>query len=56
MRRHNQRLYRAARAILRDESEVEDVLQQTYMNAFSHLQQFEIAVALLDLADAHPDQ
>jgi RNA polymerase sigma-70 factor (ECF subfamily) len=41
MRRHNQRLYRAARAILRDENEVEDVLQQTYMNAFSHLQQFE---------------
>lgn len=41
MRRHNQRLYRAARAILIDESEVEDVLQQTYMNAFSHLHQFE---------------
>jgi RNA polymerase sigma-70 factor (ECF subfamily) len=41
MRRHNQRLYRAARAILRDEAEVEDVLQQTYMNAFSHLHQFE---------------
>ena len=41
MRRHNQRLYRAARAIVRDESEVEDVLQQTYMNAFAHLGQFE---------------
>ena len=41
MRRHNQRLYRAARAILRDETEVEDVLQQTYLNAFSHLHQFE---------------
>lgn len=41
MRRHNQRLYRAARAIVRDESEVEDVLQQTYLNAFAHLQQFE---------------
>jgi RNA polymerase sigma-70 factor (ECF subfamily) len=41
MRRHNQRLYRAARAIVRDEGEVEDVLQQTYLNAFSHLQQFE---------------
>jgi RNA polymerase sigma-70 factor, ECF subfamily len=41
MRRHNQRLYRAARAIVRDENEIEDVLQQTYMNAFSHLRQFE---------------
>jgi RNA polymerase sigma-70 factor (ECF subfamily) len=26
---------------VRDESEIEDVLQQTYLNAFSHLQQFE---------------
>ena len=41
MRRHNQRLYRAARAIVRDEGEVEDVMQQTYMNAFSHLHQFQ---------------
>jgi RNA polymerase sigma-70 factor, ECF subfamily len=41
MRRHNQRLYRTARAIVGDDAEVEDVLQQTYMNAFSHLHQFE---------------
>jgi RNA polymerase sigma-70 factor (ECF subfamily) len=41
MRRHNERLYRAARAIVRDEAEIEDVMQQTYMNAFSHLDQFE---------------
>lgn len=41
MRRHNQRLYRAARAILRHEAEVEDVLQQAYLNAFAHLRQFE---------------
>jgi RNA polymerase sigma-70 factor (ECF subfamily) len=41
MRRHNQRLYRAARAILQDESEIEDAMQQAYMNAFSHLHQFE---------------
>jgi len=27
MRRHNQRLYRVARAILRDDSEAEDVMQ-----------------------------
>jgi RNA polymerase sigma-70 factor (ECF subfamily) len=41
MRRHNQRIYRAARAILRDESDVEDVMQQAYINAFTHLDQFE---------------
>jgi len=41
MRRHNQRIYRAARAIVRDESEVEDVMQQAYINAFAHLHQFE---------------
>lgn len=41
MRRYNQRLYRAARAVLRDENEVEDVMQQAYINAFTHLHQFE---------------
>src|SRR5262245_26970526 len=41
MRRHNQRLYRAARAIVHDEAAVEDVLQQAYLNAFAHLDQFE---------------
>jgi len=41
MRRHNQQLYRAARAILKDENEVEDVMQQAYINAFTHLHQFE---------------
>jgi RNA polymerase sigma-70 factor (ECF subfamily) len=41
MRRHNQRVYRVARAVLRDETEVEDVMQQAYINAFTHLGQFE---------------
>src|SRR5689334_3766831 len=40
MRRHNQRLYRAARAILRDDSEAEDVLQDTYVRAYQHQGQF----------------
>jgi RNA polymerase sigma-70 factor (ECF subfamily) len=40
MRRHNERIYRAARAILRDESEAEDVMQQAYVNAYCHLRQF----------------
>lgn len=41
MRRHNQRIYRAARAVVKDEQEVEDVMQQAYINAFTHLHQFE---------------
>jgi RNA polymerase sigma-70 factor (ECF subfamily) len=41
MRRHNQRVYRAARAVMKDEHEVEDVMQQAYVNAFTHLHQFE---------------
>ncbi|HSC27740.1 MAG TPA: RNA polymerase sigma factor [Vicinamibacterales bacterium] len=41
MRRHNERLYRAARAILRDDHEAEDVMQQAYVNAYSHLRQFD---------------
>ncbi len=41
MRRYNQRLYRIARAILRDEQEAEDVMQHAYVNAFAHLAQFE---------------
>jgi RNA polymerase sigma-70 factor (ECF subfamily) len=41
MRRHNERLYRAARAILKDENEAEDVMQQAYLNAYSHLGQFD---------------
>ena len=40
MRRYNQRVYRASRAIVRDDQEAEDVMQQTYVNAFTHLHQF----------------
>jgi RNA polymerase sigma-70 factor (ECF subfamily) len=41
MRRHNEQVYRAARAILRDEREAEDVMQQAYVNAYTHLSQFD---------------
>ena len=41
MRRHNQRIYRTVRAVLKDEDEVEDVMQQAYVNAYTHLHQFE---------------
>lgn len=40
MRRYNQRLYRVARAILRDDSEAEDVMQDAYVRAYDHLDQF----------------
>jgi RNA polymerase sigma-70 factor (ECF subfamily) len=41
MRRHDERVYRAARAIVRDEREAEDVMQQAYVNAYAHLRQFD---------------
>lgn len=40
VRRHNQRLFRAARAILRSDVEAEDVLQQTWLEVYRHLGQF----------------
>jgi RNA polymerase sigma-70 factor (ECF subfamily) len=40
MRRYNERIYRVARSIVRDEDEAEDVMQQAYVNAFTHLRQF----------------
>jgi RNA polymerase sigma-70 factor (ECF subfamily) len=41
MRRYNERLYRTARAITRDDREAEDVMQQAYVNAFANLRQFK---------------
>jgi RNA polymerase sigma-70 factor, ECF subfamily len=40
MRRYNQRLYRVVRAILREDSETEDVMQDAYVRAYQHLNQF----------------
>lgn len=41
MRRHNQRIYRTIRSILRDEDgEVEEAMQQAYVSAWLHLGQF----------------
>lgn len=41
MRRYNQRLYRIVRSILGTDSDVEDVIQETYLKAYGHLDQFE---------------
>lgn len=40
MTRHNQRLYRVARSILRDDSDAEDAVQEAYVKAFTHLDRF----------------
>jgi len=40
MRRYNQRLYRVSRVILRNDGEAEDVMQDAYVRAYQHLDQF----------------
>ncbi len=40
VRRYNQRLFRATRAILRDDDGAEDVMQEAYFRAFAKLAQF----------------
>lgn len=40
IQRHNQRLFRTARAILRSDSDAEDVVQASYVKAFTHLDGF----------------
>jgi RNA polymerase sigma-70 factor (ECF subfamily) len=40
IRQHNQRLYRIARSILRDDAEAEDALQEAYIRAFTSLESF----------------
>jgi RNA polymerase sigma-70 factor (ECF subfamily) len=40
MRRYNQRVFRAARAVLRDDAEAEDVVQDAWVRAYAHLDQF----------------
>jgi RNA polymerase sigma-70 factor, ECF subfamily len=37
MQRHNRRLYRIARGVLRDSRDAEDVVQDAYVSAFTHL-------------------
>jgi RNA polymerase sigma-70 factor, ECF subfamily len=39
-RRYNQRLFRIARGILRNDTDAEDVVQETYVRVFTHLEQF----------------
>lgn len=41
MRRYNQRLFRVVRAIVQSDADAEDALQSAYLNAYTHLAQFE---------------
>ena len=41
MRRHNQRIYRAVRAVLGSDEDAEDVVQEAYLRAYRSLHQFE---------------
>src|SRR5207237_10546252 len=40
LKANNRRLYRLARGILRNDGEAEDVVQETYVRAFTHLSDF----------------
>jgi len=40
MRRHNRRVFRATRAVLKRDDEAEDVMQEAYVRAYEHLADF----------------
>ena len=46
MRRHNRRLYRLARAVLRNDAEAQDALQEAYLCAYRSIGQFRGDAAL----------
>lgn len=46
MQRNNRRLYRIARSVVRDDCEAEDVVQEAYGRAFTHLREFRGASSL----------
>src|SRR5215471_15331807 len=41
MRRYNQRLFRVTRSIVTNDSEAEDIIQDAWVRAYEHLNQFE---------------
>jgi RNA polymerase sigma-70 factor (ECF subfamily) len=40
MRRNNQRVYRVVRSVIDDATEIEDIMQHAYLQAFTHLEQY----------------
>ena len=41
MRRHTERLFRTARAITRDDQDAENVVLETFLNAYARLREFD---------------
>jgi RNA polymerase sigma factor (sigma-70 family) len=41
MRKYNQRLYRVGKGLLKEDSEIEDMMQETYIKAYLNLSKFE---------------
>src|SRR5438105_4545257 len=41
IRRYDRRMYRIARAAVRDDQEAEDVVQEAFVKAYEHLRQYE---------------
>lgn len=46
MRQHNQRMYRIARSILRDDAEAEDIVQDAFIKAFTNLNMLRDATSI----------
>jgi RNA polymerase sigma-70 factor (ECF subfamily) len=46
MRRHNGRLFRVARSILKNDADAEDALQDAYLEAYRHLNEFRAEAEL----------
>lgn len=42
VRRNNQKLYRVVRSYLKEEAEIEDIMQNSYISAFTKLYQFKL--------------
>ncbi len=45
VRRHNRQLFRVARGVVRDDGEAEDIVQETYVRAFTRLESFRGSAA-----------
>ena len=56
MRRYNQRLYRTARSILKDDAEAEDAVQEAYLLAYQAMGGISRRREAVDLAGAHRGQ
>jgi RNA polymerase sigma-70 factor, ECF subfamily len=53
VRRNNQRLYRIARGVLRDNAEAEDVMQDAYVKAYENLRLSEGRASFFNLVESN---